>query len=302
MRFAARLIGMNLFLWAANAAPPSEQVLKFGTGSLVGLCMSVKCEVFRGVIVTDALTPGEPVTVRVEEGLFGTQPTTRTVDLPHPHEMRDSNLAAAWSTVKITRGLSVTAVVTLQNGLAGIAGNPVIVTSDERREEIIRSMTEEEVLLNRSPQLVSDAVASLSQDPNPALAGYLLSRLIYRTNASQPELVCGLLLQMLPNPSVPTEILESIASELSRLYFRVSDASRADVLRRFTDLGEQTDVPSAKAAYAGLAHIATYDESVKTRIPPATLIALANVYRAMVKNGSIPRNTALETGLGVKGQ
>jgi len=161
--------------------------------------MSLKCEVFRGVVVTDALESGEPVTVRVEEPLFGMPAPPRTVDLPSPYEMRDSNLVAAWSTVKVAKGLPITVVVTLQNGLSGVAGNPVIVTSDEHRAGVVRSVTEEELLLNRSPQLVSEAVASLSQDPNPALAGYLFSRLVYRTAASQPEIVCRLLLQMLSN-------------------------------------------------------------------------------------------------------
>lgn len=43
----------------------------FALGEVVGHCLVVKCQVFRGTLLTDSLKPGEPAMVRVEEWLFG---------------------------------------------------------------------------------------------------------------------------------------------------------------------------------------------------------------------------------------
>jgi len=294
-------IGVCLCSLAAHAQVRARQANDYSTGAGIGQCIAGGCEVFRGTILTDGAKPGEPVSIRVDEALYGMSAPPTTVALPYPGlEGGLRNLAYAWGGVQVARNVRVTVIITTQGGLMSGPGEPALVTSDERLGGVIRTLAEEAAQLDRSPELISGAVASLSTDPNPALAGLLFSRLAFRA-IKQPELVGGLLIQMLPNRSVPPEELENIAIHLALTYALLSDDGKAAALRRFTDLGEQSDVPAAKAAYAGLAHIATHFP-VRTTIPPATLMAIENNYRALIHKGSITRNKALEAGLGFKAE
>jgi hypothetical protein len=176
----------------------------------------------------------------------------------------------------------------------------VVVTSNEREAEIIRSLAEEASRLEASPDLISTDVASLSSSPNPALAGYLFANFIF-SKTMQRELRFSLLSQMVGSPSVPAERWQEIVGWL-KAGQPLSAEARSKVARRLVELGQQSNVETATAAYDGLVKMASWDDSVTTLVSPSALEGLRKSYRTMVNRGRVPRNPQLETVLGIKAE
>ena len=261
-------------------------------------------------MTVDSSRPTGPVTIRIDEWLFG-RPEAPPDAVAIPGEgqappspgMSDGRLAAAWAGTQIADRVPVTAIRVLQDGAAGRQGDPVRVTSDQREAAAIRSVAENASRLEADPSLVSEFVSSLSRSPDPALAGYLVMHLwMHAPVPPQPVLATELLLQMLPNPSVPGADMEFIAQVVVFHYNGLPAAVKSEVVQHFVDLGQRQDVWSARAGYAGLAKIAAFDREAVGTIRPEALTALGNIYRELVKTGSIKRNGSLEAGLGIKVQ
>lgn len=291
----------------ATAGPVAGQAAgDYSLGAGVGYCVVAKCQVFQGLLLTDPPKSGEPVTVRVTRVLFGPPITLENVRVPyedfdHAHGGDGGGaLAAAWMKVKMLGNTPVTVVLGLERGFAVLPGEPVVVTSDERDSETIRSVAEEASRLEDSPDLISTDVASLSRSPNPALAGYLFVSLVFSNPSMQRDLRSSLLSQVLVSPSVPDERLQEIVGWLQSGYPSLSPTGRSALVRRLVDLGQQSNAEAAKAAYYGLVQIAKWDDTVATLVSPAALGGLRSAYRTMVSKGRIPRNPELETALGIK--
>jgi hypothetical protein len=174
------------------------------------------------------------------------------------------------------------------------------VTSDEQDSAAILSVAEGAERLEADPTLVSQLVGSLSRGTDAALAGYLATYLWLRVPASRRAVATELLLQMLPNPSVPGEAMEFVAQTAVLGFNGLPASVKSEVVRHFVDLGQRQDVWCARAGYSGLAKIAGFDHEIIGTIPADTLRALGNAYREMVKKGSIKRNEPLEAGLGIR--
>jgi hypothetical protein len=291
----------------ASAAPVESQAAgDYSLGVGVGYCVVAKCQVLRGFLLTDSPKSGEPVTIRVDRVFFG--PPMKLGNMTIPYEDLDhargqdsgALLAQAWMKVRMLRNTPVTVALGLARGFGVRPGEPVVVTSDEREAEIIRSLAEEASRLEGSADLISADVASLSSGPNPALAGYLFVNLVFSNPSMQRDLRSSLLSQMLGDPSVPGERLQEIVGWLQSGYPSLSPTGRSALVRRLVELGQQSNVDAAAAGYYGLEQIAKWDDSVTTLVSPAALDGLRDAYRAMVSKGRIPRNPQLETVLGIK--
>jgi hypothetical protein len=288
------------------AAPPPNRSEDYALGSRIGGCLVVACEVFRGFVLSESPKSGGPITIHVEEVLFGMPNKPDQLDLPYEDLAHARNgdggnyLASAWANVTPSRNTPVTVVFALESGFLFHRAEPVLVTSDERETGIIRSLTEKAAQLDSSPDLISEAIASLSSNPNPPLAGYLFTYLTLGRHLPPTDITVGFLSQLLGNPSVPAGQADSIAAFLVFRYYYLSPGSKMALISRFAELGQQADLELTKAAYYGLGRIAEFDHSVRAMVPSASLSGLESTYRSLVKKGSIPRNQLFEAGLAIK--
>jgi hypothetical protein len=307
MRFMVAPIGFILILQQALAAAhlSKQDIEDYGLSATVGQCLIVRCQVFRGFLGTGSPKSGESFEVKVQEWLYG-EPVLETAWVPYEDFRGSANkdeiggVASAWARVGFSKNAPVAVVFGLENGFGVHAGEPVLVTSNENESRIIRYVTGEALRLEHSIDLLPGAVASLSRKANPPLAAYLFTHLVFRVTATRPELAAELLGQMLGSPSVPARQSEMIARFMAMDYYRLPQAARETMVRRLTELGMEPEVDLARAAYAGLAQIASFDNTVTAFMPPGGLAGVSTTYISLVKKGSITRNRMLETGLGIK--
>jgi hypothetical protein len=291
----------------AAAQAPSQAAHDYDMGMAIGLCMSAKCQVFHGFLSTNAPQSGESVSVRVDQWWSGPHSATETISVPYEESPARCSgdggcpVASAWMNVKASPNGPLVVVLGLEKGFGTLPGIPVFVTSDEREAEIIRLVTKEAARLDGSPELISEAVASLSRVPNPALAGYMYARLKFSKMSVEGDRWADLFWQLIENPSVPPDRWGEIAVWLVSCYDTLSSAGRTLLVSRLRDLGQQEDALPATIGVAGLAEIASHDASVEIGIPPATLVRLRSSYAALVSKGSIYSNLGpLKALLGVR--
>jgi hypothetical protein len=291
----------NAQLWAQRG----ESLKDYGVGWAAGQCLVRKCQVFRGFLLTGKPNSGESVALRIEEHLFGptNSPTTVSLRFAESDDIRrrafSPHRAWGWGVV-FSAGAPVTVVRALENIADVAADDPVLVTSSDRTAAMIRSLAAEAGRLEASPSSVSDLVDSLSQEANPALAGYLFWYLTQRVVVAEPELETRLLGRMIESKSVPPEIWDELAAHIVLQYHRLSDTGRATVVTRLAQLGLSSDVRSAQAGFVGLARIAEFDDLSGKLADARKTDGLANAYKLLVRSGRISRNTSLESKLAIK--
>jgi hypothetical protein len=307
MRLLTTLIGLAVLGHpigtAAQTASQSDS--EYDLGVRAGFCIQAMCQVFHGVLTTAVPGSGAPVTVKIDKWLLGTPSASEIVEVPYEdfpdHNLGDGRLASVWENVNTAPGTSVTVVYGLKKGLGVLPKMPVIVTSNEREMDIIRTLTEEGPRLEGSPELISEAVTSLSTTPNPALAGYIYMYLKFPKTSIPTDQWADLFWQLIQNPSVPADRWDEIAVWLVSCYDNLSSAGRSTLISRLRGLGQQGDALAATIGVAGLAEIASHDASVEVRISPATLAKLRSSYAALVSSGSIHSNLVpLKALLGVR--
>jgi hypothetical protein len=282
VRFLTTLVSIVLSTQQiAEAARPHTQAQDdYELGGLVGQCLVVKCQVFSGVISTEAAKSGKPIFVQVEETLFGTANKAETIAVPYEDENGDrrdglGSPAAAWAKVSsVAKTTPVTVVFGLERRFGVYRGEPTLVVSNEREAEIVRALAAEARELENSPNLISEAIASLAHRPNPSLAGYLFVYLTLGKVVLPNDLTSALLSQLLGSPSVPTEQAEFIAAWLVFRYDHLSQMGKGALIRCLVDLGQRPDLTLAKAGYYGLARIASFDHSISAMIPQPSLASL----------------------------
>ena len=169
MRFLLVVFGLAFSVTRAAADDGGRRALRdFGVGQELGYCVAAGCQVFRGFLADDSFSSGHPIAVQVEEWLFGAPPgAPEKVAVPYADQMRNGDgggvPALAWEGLKLSKNLPVTVVFGVKRGWGVQAGNPVIVVSGDGETALIRSLTSEALRLERSPDAVSDRVASLSR-------------------------------------------------------------------------------------------------------------------------------------------
>jgi hypothetical protein len=297
------LISFSLGATRVTAAPSSRDLEDYGLGIAVGRCLAVRCQIFSGVVLTEIAKPEEPIAVRVEETLFGSDNGSKVMRLPWQDDPRLADKGAyrtsAWAKADIRRNVSVTVVLGLEQGFGVFPGEPVLVTSSERDSMIIRSLADDARRLRESPERVSGMVASLSGNANPPLAGCLFSYLVFGKIPHSKDLIAALYSDLLPSLLGPTD--QALASGfLVALYTSLEPSTRVGVITSLVELAQHRDSDSAQAGFHGLAEIATLDNGVEGMLPPASLPALGDAYRQLVKTGSIAAEPLLEQMLGKK--
>jgi len=205
----------------------------------------------------------------------------------------------AWNGVSLVRGVPLTVVLALERIGATKGGEAVLVTSDSRTSDLIRSLAFDAVRLERDPGEVSEAVASLSRDPRPGMAGFLYVYLTEREAIKNPALCTRLLGQMIGNPSVPPLTWNLYSAAIVLNFHRLSTSDRAAVIERFAELAQQADPRAAGSGLRGLAAISAFDDSVRSMIPAPALSKIAASYRSLVASGSFSPDESLERALGV---
>jgi hypothetical protein len=280
----------------------SQADLDYVVGQTVGECLIAKCSIFRGPLLTDSPKSGQMVTVGVNEWLFGPASETEA-KVPYSSEISVKapleSPGHAWDGVSLVRGVQLTVVLALERIRATKSGVPVLVTSDDRTSDLIRSLASDAVRLERDPGQVPEAVASLSQYPRPAMAGFLYDYLTEREVVKNPALCTRLLGQMIGSASVPSLGWNLYSAATVANFHRLSTGERAAAVERFAELAQQADARAAGAGLLGLALISAFDDSVRSMIPVTALSKVAASYRALVASGSFSPNESLEKALGV---
>jgi hypothetical protein len=298
------LIGFSLGEAVAMAAPRSQELEEYTLGREVGRCLAVRCQIFSGFVLTEIPKPEEPIAVRVEETLFGRDSGPKVMRLPWQDDPRHGDkgayLSSAWAKADIRRNASVTVVLALEQGFGVFPGEPVLVTSSERDSRIIRSLADDARRLRESPERISDMVASLSGNANPALAGYLFFHLAYGKANYSRDLTATLLSNLLASLVGPMDLDLASAGFLPSTYPALEPSTQVGVITRLVELAQRPEPDGARAAFEGLAKIASLDDGVVGMLPPASLPRLGDAYRQLVKTGSIAAEPLLEQMLGKK--
>ena len=308
MKLLIAAIGIGVTLQApVAAAPAADQIAKdYGLGVSLGYCITAGCQVFRGYILTDSPTAGDPIIIHPEEGRFGMPVASEAVAVPYEdfgHSRGGDgggSLPLAWANVKIAKNVGVTVVLGLKQAFGVRAGDPVIVTSDDRESGIIRSLAQEATRFATSPESLVDATGSLSSTPNAPLAGLLFAFFTVGKMPLRGDVTFSLLSQLLGNPSVPSGAADLIAAFMASHYPALPPDLKVLMVRRFAELGQQPDKELAVAALRALADVLSFDASARSSVPPMALAELERSYRTMVSEKRMPRNALLEGVFGAK--
>jgi hypothetical protein len=290
------------------SSPRSQAAKGVSLGEQVGSCLILKCQAFRGTLLTESPKAGEPVAVRVQEWLFGTPTPGDTVLVPYDNRPAKSGFgtATAWANAELGANVPVTVVIALETGGGVFEGEPVLVTFNDREAALVRRLTEEALLLKRKPDLISAEVASLSSATSPAIAGYLLEYVMFSKEITQRGLSARLLMQMLGNPGVPPEEWDTIPFFLIAASGGLPPEERSGVTMRFVDLAQQADEHAARAGFIGLRMLASplaaspSDGLLLSSVPPAVLSKLGAAYRALLQKNAIEPSVPLEVLLGMR--
>jgi hypothetical protein len=178
------------------------------------------------------------------------------------------------------------------------AGDAVLVTSDNRTADLIRSLVSDAAGLGRGPADASEAVGSLSRSPRSGLAGVLYVYLTEREAVNNPALCAKLLGQMIGSPSAPPLAWNLYSAAIVLNYPRLSIGDRSEAVERFAVLSQQANVLAAVSGLRGLAAISAFDDSVRSMIPATAMDKVAASYRSLVVSGMLPPDGKLESVLG----
>jgi hypothetical protein len=283
---------------------PGQSVKDFDLGGVVGACLVVKCEAFQGMMVTDQPSAGEPVKIAIHEWLLGGPVPSETILVPYddkPHRRGLGGTAVAWQNARISTNVPVTVLMALETNAEVVAGEPVLVTFDERDAGIIRSVIDEAKLLKRNPSLISAEVASLSAKSSPAIAGYLLHYVLFTKDINEIGRPAQLLIDLLGNPGVPAERWVDIPYFLLSYSGSLPLEGRLRMVRRFVDLAERDDDNASRAGFLGLGGIANDPQNeLRGMIPSAALAALSARYHSLLQQRKIGKMDSLDVMLAPK--
>jgi hypothetical protein len=282
----------------------ARDLADFDLGTMAGSCLVVRCEIFRGIMLTELPRSGEAVAVKVTEHLFGEPRANETELVPYDDREVKSGIggtARAWGRVHVSPRDPVTVLMAQESGPGVYAGQPALVTFDERETNLIRLVSDEALRLRRAPEIISGEVGALSPNSNPALAGYLMCYVMFSSNMPRRGLAAELLLQMIGSPGIPSERWVGIPQLLIAYSAGSPPEQRAAVIQRFAELAAQENENAARAGFAGLRMIAGQaDNPLRSLIAPSMLGVLGARYRSLVGKRIVDRSEPLDALLGFK--
>ena len=284
--------------------------LNFYSGRTFGQCLVVKCRVFIGSLLGD--TPpieGEVVQIKATEELFGPGGgEIVNLTFADPKKLRKAYdpRTQAWKIgggISYSGNKSVIVALALEPTFGLDEGEPLIVSSNEDVANIGRHLAIEAKRMERFPEGIAGAGASLSSKIDGPMAGYLYVYLQRRQGFIDPEAETSLLSQMIDSPSVPTIAWQDIGVSMMLNYSHLSTGGRGSLVSRFVDLALKPDVQAAAVGFRGLGHISTHlPEEVSAMVDPAMRSKLAVAYRVGLLNRKVSGDKALDTLLGVKSE
>jgi len=93
MKFLIAVFGLALSTTPGMADDgPGQAAGDFEAGQELGYCVAAGCQVFRGLVAGDSFASGQPVTVRIEEWLFGAPASPpETAAVPYEDHVRNGD-------------------------------------------------------------------------------------------------------------------------------------------------------------------------------------------------------------------
>jgi hypothetical protein len=265
----------------------------YGLGRTVGNCLVGKCRVIHGSVLTSDLDVTKTVTVRLQADAPGATVSLQYAD-PTKNYRSAFNPGRAWRNVLLSSGQPISAVIAIDGVPGARQDEPVVVTSNERTAHIIDMLAGTANRLRVSPEDIAGKVASLSSEPDPALAGYLFVYITRHEVSTNPDLGARLLGLMIRSSSVPPrargEIIRYYASDFAFL----SANGRAELIERLTALALDSDAMSAVPAIRSLSGLARDSSSTRAMLSTFTIDAVARAYNFWIKKGSMRRDEGIE--------
>jgi hypothetical protein len=296
------LLGGMASLSAYGQSPdPRDQ--EYALGVALAKCLPEKCKLIGGTLLTDNPKRGTFVEIVIKPSLVsGGPPETLDVRYSSPGlpASADPRLSAVWKGVSFTRGSAVTAVVAKEQVGDCMPGGAVLVTTNERESRTIHALFSEEAKLTRSGGEIERAVNSLSIEPSAALAGYLFEYLTRREITKNPDLGVRLLAHLVQNPSVPATAWSRIFLFLALDYHMASANQKLELGSELAKFARDADPRLAACAIQAIARIASADEEFGARVSSGAIEGLEVRYQALVLEGRISRDAALEGRLGIR--
>jgi hypothetical protein len=285
-----------------SARDQAQERADYSLGSVVGECLLHKCQIFTGWLETDSPKSGDPVTIRVQQPLFGPLIQANTIEVPYSSEIvvkaPYTGPAWAWRGVPLVKSRLLAFVLTLEQRGGHDAGEPLFISSESKATDTIAALIKEDQWLRSSPDSIADDVASLSSKKDPAAAGLLFTRLADRDLLFRPDFGAPLMLQLLGNQSVPSDVWRMIKGEVVVSYYGLSDDRKAAIVSGFRRLIQSPDPHAALAAFEGLWDISQFDSSA--RVSEGDLIRLRGTYLDLLKDKSEYRQQQVEAKLGIQ--
>ena len=292
-------------LSAPRTAASDQALSDFGLGSGIGLCLSTKCDVFSGPILTDSPKSGEPIFVSVEDALVGIWDNTKIVAVPFetPRNGDGNEIGSAWRGAETSKNSPVTVVIARESVWPFRPGLPVIVTSSQHDVEIIRSLTAKAQELRSSPERIWSIVASLHGNSNPSLTGFALGFIrgaVANRGPYSRAQVASLHLDLLRSVrTLDPRIISSVFGalfpiRLTTFYPDSTAATQIEMVQTLVEYAQSKDPYVARDALSELSVIADTDKSFQTVIPPSSISGLQKAYRESVDKGRTQPSAALE--------
>lgn len=275
----------------------------FDLGLQLQSCLASKCQIFKGHIVTDGPKHGQPISIHVEDILFGPQASSATIAVPYESEVLPDafGISALWRDVKTEKGTPVTVALVLEPSVFTVqtAGQATVVTSTEQTAQKIEMfLRENRVTLQGSA--LAGPVASLSKTVDPILAGYLVGRINFLMTWKWPssqESKTELFAQIIGSPSVPPSYARLLCEDLAKTYSAQPPSMQTRILSRFVELTHSQEPLVVSGGVAGISRVLELDSAALHLLSPALVAGFRRTYQEQVAKGALPRDEAIERGL-----
>jgi hypothetical protein len=256
---------------SAQLQSPNIKERDYALGVALAKCFPAKCKLVDGTLLTNDPKRTATVEILIQPGP-ATGGRTETLEIlyssPGLPATIDQSLSAVWKDVSFLRGSVVTAVVAKEQVGDWRPGEAVVVTTNERTARAVHSLFLEEAQLSGVGG-VERAVNSLTNEPNPALAGFLFEYLTRREIAKNPDLGIVLLARLVRNNSVPAAAWSRIFLFLALDYHMVSTNQKLGLDRELARFARDPDPNLAACAIQAIAQISSGDEAFGLAFPGA---------------------------------
>jgi hypothetical protein len=287
------------------AKAPTQFETDFVVGSRVGQCAKAKCGVFQGVFLTGSPQPGSNVRIRVKQWLLGNENDfeSAVIDLPFVgpggQADKDGIPLDIWLGVNVSPNVPVTVILLLERIGPRFAGEPILVTTDEREAALVSLLSAEARLLQLSPTYVVTIASQASQRSSPGLGGLILGALSTNSFLHDYDLRATVLYDLIQTESVPHIYWQAIALEMTMYYQQNSPDGRLAVIQRLSQLGNNVDPVAGAAGIQALVQLPHMEPALGSLLPIESRDGLVARYRELVAKKKLARAPDWEAALGL---